>query len=215
MHDDLSRISDSILELASFVLSAVLHIGRPQRQIITQQLHDQGAVLVRLFTQCIELGDALIKGLLCQMAGALRRVQNLVIEHREVKGEAEANRVCWGQIGERNVLSSFVSEQSLFSSLLAVIPSLEFSKVTVIVTLHLQVEHLGFPVGGRVDKILVKEGEDIIANLCKLSLDLGLVFLDHCDVGGVSLALLLLLYAGNNTPRGAAGTYDVLVGHRQ
>lgn len=40
-----------------------LHIGCPEGEVVTQQLHDERAVLVGLLAQGVELSDGLIKGL--------------------------------------------------------------------------------------------------------------------------------------------------------
>ena len=73
------------------------------------------------------------------------------------------------------------------------------------------VEHLGFTRGGRWDKVLLKDLEDVLADLGKLGLDLLTVVSDHLDLGVVSLALLLLLDGGDDSPRGSSGTDDVLL----
>ena len=43
--------------------AARLHVGRPQRKVVAQQLHDQRAVLVRLLSQCVQLRDGFVEGL--------------------------------------------------------------------------------------------------------------------------------------------------------
>lgn len=57
----------SVLDLHVSALAAlssgVLHVGGPQREVVPQQLHDQGAVLVGLLAQGVELGDGLVERL--------------------------------------------------------------------------------------------------------------------------------------------------------
>jgi hypothetical protein len=77
--------------------------GGPEGQIVAQQLHDQGAVAVRLLGQGVELGDGVVKGLLGQVAGAVGRVEDLVVEDGEVEGKPEADRVGGGEFGLRDV----------------------------------------------------------------------------------------------------------------
>lgn len=43
--------------------AADLHVGGPEGEVIAQQLHDEGAVLVRLLAQRVQLRDRLVKGL--------------------------------------------------------------------------------------------------------------------------------------------------------
>ncbi len=77
------------------------------------------------------------------------------------------------------------------------------------------VEDLGLARLGRGDEVSIKDGEDILADLGKLILNLLAVLLDKGDLAGVSLRLLLLLDGSNNSPRGTAGTDDILVGDRK
>ena len=62
-------------------------------------MHDERAVTVGLFGEAVELGDGVVEGLLGEVAGAVRRIQDLVVEDREVQGEAETDGVGWGQLG--------------------------------------------------------------------------------------------------------------------
>jgi len=56
-------------------------VGRgPEGEVVAEQLHDKRAVTVRLLGERVELGDGVVEGLLGQVAGAIRRVQNLVVE---------------------------------------------------------------------------------------------------------------------------------------
>jgi len=65
---------------------------------------------------------------------------------------------------------------------------------------------------GLGDKALVKNVEDILADLLELKLDLLAVLADDANVLLGALGLLLLLDAGDDAPGSAAGSYDVLVG---
>ena len=60
----------SILPLASGVRG-------PQGQIVSQQLHDQGAVLVAVLVQSIQLRDGVIKGLKLNVLGLLVYMRRL------------------------------------------------------------------------------------------------------------------------------------------
>ncbi len=44
-------------------LAAYLHVGRPEREVVAQELHDERAVLVRLLPQRVQLCDGLVEGL--------------------------------------------------------------------------------------------------------------------------------------------------------
>ena len=68
-------------------------------EVVAQELHDQRAVAVGLLGERVELGDGVVEGLLGEVAGAVGRVQDLVVEDREVQGEAETDRVGRGELG--------------------------------------------------------------------------------------------------------------------
>ena len=75
----------------------------PESQVVAQKLHDQGAVTVALLGEGIELGNSIIEGLLGEVACAVGRVKDLVVEDREVQGETKADGVSGGEIGLGNV----------------------------------------------------------------------------------------------------------------
>ena len=76
----------------------VLHVRGPEREVVAQQLHDQRRVLVRVLGERVQLCDCVVERLLGQVARALRRVHDLVVEDRKVERQAEADRVGRGQL---------------------------------------------------------------------------------------------------------------------
>ena len=63
--------------------------------------------------------------------------------------------------------------------------------------------------------MLVKNIENVVADLSKLVLNLLTVLLDESDLRGVALGLLLLLDGSDYSPGSTAGANDVLVGNGQ
>lgn len=61
--------------------------------------------------------------------------------------------------------------------------------------------------------MLVKDLENVLADLGELILNLLAVLLDEGNLGRVALGLLLLLDRSDYSPRGTAGANDVLVGN--
>ena len=59
----------------------------PESEVVAKKLHDEGAVMVGLFRERIELGNSVIECLLSKVASTVRRVENLVVEDREVEGK--------------------------------------------------------------------------------------------------------------------------------
>ena len=63
-----------------------LHVTGPEREVVPEELHDERGVLVALLRQRVQLRDGVVKGRLGKFASALRRVHDLVVEHRKVQG---------------------------------------------------------------------------------------------------------------------------------
>ena len=74
------------------------------------------------------------------------------------------------------------------------------------------VEDLALARLGLGDQGVVKDVEDILADLLELGLDLLTVVADDGNVLVGTLLLFLLLDRGDDAPRGTSGTDDVLVG---
>jgi hypothetical protein len=77
------------------------------------------------------------------------------------------------------------------------------------------VEDLALAGGSVGNEGLVKNIEDILADLLELGLDLLAVLPDGRDMLLRTLGLLFLLDRGDDAPRGPAGTDNVLVGDRE
>lgn len=63
--------------------------------------------------------------------------------------------------------------------------------------------------------MLVEAGQDVLADVGELELDLLAVLLDEADLGLVALGLLLLLDGCDDPPRSTACANDVLVSDGQ
>lgn len=75
-------------------------VGRgPEGEVVTEKLHDEGAVAVRLLGEGVELGNGVIKSLLGQVASTVGRVQDLVVKDREVESQTQADGVGRSQLG--------------------------------------------------------------------------------------------------------------------
>lgn len=105
-------------------------------------MHDQCGVLVRLFAEGVQLGNCIVERLLSKVASAVRRVQDLVVEHREVQGKAKTNRVSGGQLGLCNIRCRLVRIVSVRRSLLPLLAGGELGEVTVVVSLPVKVGNL-------------------------------------------------------------------------
>lgn len=168
-------------------------------QVVSQQLHDQRRVFVAFLAKGVEFSNGIVEGLLGKMTGLIGRVQDLVVEDRKVQGETQSNGVGWGEIGLSNFGRSFVCLERLVRRFLTLVGSSELGEVAVVVTLpaktsvafrwagtkrslHLVIEDLGFTSLSRGNQVLVKNVEDVFADLSKLLLDSLTVFLDQFDL---------------------------------
>lgn len=137
--------------------------------------------------------NGIIESELGQVAGLVGGVQDLVVEDREVQGETKTDGVGGGEVGLGDLGSGLVGLEGGIGGTLAAVASSELGKVTVVVTLHLVVEDLGLASLGGLDKVLVQNLEDIIANAGEFGLDLLAVLLDQSNLRFIALGLLLLL----------------------
>ena len=122
-------------------------------QVVSEELHNEGRVLVALLAQSVEFCDdkldtmistgrkrkqhtsnGIVKGKLGQMASLVRGVEDLVVEDREVKSEPETDGVGGGKLGLSDFGGTLVSFEGSVGSTLAAVANGEFCEITVVVT---------------------------------------------------------------------------------
>ena len=87
-------------------------VTSPEGKVIPQQLHDESRILVRLLIEGIKFSNSVIKRRLGNRARTIRRIEDLIVEHREVECKSKANGVGRGKLGGSNSGSSGISIQS-------------------------------------------------------------------------------------------------------
>ena len=120
-------------------------------------MHDESAVAVRLLRQAVELGNGIVESLLGKVASTVGRVQDLVVEDREVQRKAETDGVgrcelSLGNVGGRLcsgvrwlllhsvlIASYLVGLVCSSRSNLALLTGSEFGEVAVVVSLPVPV----------------------------------------------------------------------------
>ena len=107
-------------------------------QVVSQQLHNECGVLVALFAQSVELGNSIIKSLLCEVASLVGRVEDFIVEDGKVEGEAETDWVSRGEICAGDFSGVLVGFEGLVSRNLALVTYGELGQVTVVVSLPVQ-----------------------------------------------------------------------------
>ena len=80
-------------------------------------------------------GNSVIKRLLGEVAGLVRRVHDFVVEYGEVKGKTKADGVGGSKVSLGDLGGILVSLKRLVGRLLTAITKSELGKVTVVVTL--------------------------------------------------------------------------------
>jgi len=187
--------------IASVVLF-VLILGKlrgPEREVVTNQLHDRRGVLVLIFGEVFDVGNGVVEGLLGHLTGFAWLVHDLVVEDGEVQSKTEPDRVGGLQILLSLLSGCLVGFFSLLGNLLELLALGVLTDVPVVVSLHLEEEHLALGGGGLRDQVGVDEAQDVIAEGVELGLDLFLVVSDQLGLVGVAGSLL---DAGERPPGG-------------
>jgi len=111
------------------------YISEYAYEVVTEELHDEGRVLVALLAEGVELGNGVVEGGLGEVASLVGRVQDLVVEDREVQSESETDGVGRGEVSLGNLGGVLVSLERLVGRGLALVTKSELGEVTVVVTL--------------------------------------------------------------------------------
>ena len=107
-----------LLLLGSRTALSLVAIRRgPESQVVTEELHDKGAIAVALLGEGVELSNSIIESLLGQVARTIGRVQDLIVEDREVKGQTKADGVGRSEVSLSDigsVLERFCGQRPIF-----------------------------------------------------------------------------------------------------
>ena len=94
---------------------AVGWLGRPKGQVVAEQLHDEGSILVALLVQVVEVLARLVKCLAGERARVLGEAEDLIVKDAKVEGEAEPDRVRRRQVVDCEGLRRLVARQGPLS----------------------------------------------------------------------------------------------------
>ena len=78
-------------------------VRSPQGEVISQKLHDQCRVLVRVLCNVVKFCNGILKGCASHFARFIRIIQHLVHEDRIVQSQTKANGVSDSQVLPRNL----------------------------------------------------------------------------------------------------------------
>jgi len=195
-------------------LGIILELRGPEGEVISDELHNGGGIFVLIFGDLLDVSDGLIEGGLGEVACLGGVIEDFVVEDGEIECKSESDRVGGAKLGASGVLSLRVALECTIGSLLVFRTSGVLSNISVVVTLHLQVEDLSFRVSGVHDQVVREKVKDIFAVDIKLILDLLLLVSEKVKVLR-SLGFLLLLNSGNASPGGSPRANSVLVRDRE
>lgn len=128
------------------LLLAVL-VG-PEGQVIAEELHDKGGVLVAVLLQAFEGNDGFIKGRFGGAEGQFPVAQDLEHEDRVVQGEAQADGVRAGEVARR-LCGGDVGGLGILSRLCFLVTRRELGEVAVVVGFPVELNTEGLEIGRR------------------------------------------------------------------
>merc|ERR1719471_2436617 len=123
-------------------LCLTLSVRGPQGQIVTEQLHDERGIFVRLLAHVVELRNRVLESRASHLARLFRVRQHLILEDGIIQCQAKADGMRDYQILLCDILSILVSLTCLLCSSALLVTFRELSDVAVVVSLHLLVEDL-------------------------------------------------------------------------
>lgn len=132
----------------------------PQVDVVTEELNNKSSLTVRFIIKSIKLRRSLIVSSTGEVVTDFVVLHDFVVEDGEVEDETKTSGVGGGERAIGDLHGLFVGFKS--EGLLSVTGG-GFGVVTVIVTLHLEVEDLGFAALSSRDEVGVEEGEEIFA----------------------------------------------------
>lgn len=160
------------------------------------------------------ISDGIIESRLGQVAGFFWVIEALVVEDGEVQSQSQSDRVGGLKLAVSNIRGSRVGLESSLGNLFVQVVDGVLRNVSVVISLHLEVENLGLRSGGLLDQLLIQQIKDILAVSGEFIFELLLVVLDQGQVSR-SLGLFFLLNRRDSSPSSSSSSNGVLVGNRQ
>ena len=150
-------------------LVVVLLLFFPEGKVFLEELNDALGIAEVVLLELVNFVESLLESVISELASLGVILEHFVVEYGEVKGKAKLDGVAGCEI---NRVSLFISGLSVLLNLLKFGIFSILSDVAVIVTDHLDEEGLGLISAIRVQDTGVDHGDDLLAVLHELSLDL-------------------------------------------
>merc|ERR1719162_2321880 len=190
-------------------------IGCPQGQVVTEQLHDEGGVLVRVLSNIVELCNRIFECCSSHLASLLWIIEHLVLKDGVVQCQAKTDRVCHSQVFLCNLLCLLICHASILCGFSLVVTICVLCLVAVVIGLHLLVEDLRLAIACLGNEVSIQQPQDCAADFRKLFFHFAAILLGKGSIAIVALGLFLLLHTADDAPSCTAAPHSILVGHRQ
>ena len=95
------------------VVFLIIHFAGPEGEVISDELHNGGSILVAFFIDVFDVGDSVVEGLLGGDTGFGRVVHHFVAENGIVQAEPKTNGTGGSEVIIGNFDGSFISLLSL------------------------------------------------------------------------------------------------------
>jgi len=112
----------------------------PECEVLLEQLNDALSVTEVVFLELVNLVESRLKGGIRKLTSLGMILKNFVVEHREVKGQAEFDRVACREVDS---VGLFIGCLSLIFNFFKFGVLCVFSNVAIVVANHLHKEGLG------------------------------------------------------------------------
>ena len=182
------QLTNSVSSHSKVVNLSILFL--PERQVLLQEFNDGLRVSESLLGAIIELVEGVLEGFLSEFASLLNITHDLIVEHREVQGQAESDGVAGSQVGNAELLGLLVGLQGLLFAVLESVSLGVLGDVSAVVTDHLEEEGLGLSLGGRSKNVSLDNVDNGLTVLEEGVLNLSFVLGEGT---GVLLVLFVLL----------------------
>ena len=180
-----------------FDLVIVLFLLSPESQVLLEQFDDALGIAEVVLLELVDLVESLLQGQVRKLARLRVVLHHLVVEDREVEGEAELDGVAGREVDYVRLLVAL--EGFAFHRLEQVTLGV-LCNVAVVVSHHLHEEGLRLVIGSVIQHLLLDDIDDPLTVVSKLLLDGGLVV----QKGLVELGVLRVLLDGRDRAAGSA-----------
>jgi hypothetical protein len=87
----------------------------PEREIVSEQLHDECGILIKVIVHIVQVCDGLVEGVTSHFASLRGVLLNLVVENAEIEGQSKSDRMRGRKTILCQLVSSFIGVEGLLS----------------------------------------------------------------------------------------------------